>query len=106
MYYSLKSSKMMTLSLCVECSCCPPLEASHNAQVGRADLEDMPGAESSARLPLLASAFDDYVHINHTEVEPPEEPLPDADLKRQEHLKALRQQVPTPSLPPNTTANL
>ena len=84
----------------------PDPEVSHYAQVGRADLEDMPGAESSARLPLLASACDDYVHIKHTEVEPPEEPLPDADLKRQEHLKALRQQAPTPSLPLNTTANL
>jgi hypothetical protein len=39
---------------------------------------------------LTASLSDDYVHI---EVEPPEEPLPETDLKRQQHLKLLRQQV-------------
>jgi hypothetical protein len=39
---------------------------------------------------LTASLTDDYVHI---EVEPPEEPLPETDLKRQQHLKLLRQQV-------------
>jgi hypothetical protein len=39
---------------------------------------------------LTASLTDDYVHI---EVEPPEEPLPETDLKRQQHLKLLRQQA-------------
>lgn len=41
-------------------------------------------------LPMLASLSDDYVHI---EVEPPEEPIPETDLKRQQHLKLLRQQL-------------
>jgi hypothetical protein len=82
-------SRLMTLSLCVECSYCPPFEVSHYAQVGHDDLEDM-------------SPSDEYVHVM-----PPEEELPEADLKRQEHLIALRQQAPTPpSLPLNTTANL
>ena len=41
-------------------------------------------------LPMLASLSDDYVHI---EVEPPEEPIPETDMKRQQHLKLLRQQL-------------
>jgi hypothetical protein len=39
---------------------------------------------------VVLSLDDEYVHI---EVEPPEEPLPDSDAKRQQHLKQLRQQV-------------
>lgn len=38
---------------------------------------------------VVASFGDDYVHI---EVEPPEEPIPENHLSRQQHLKCLRRQ--------------
>ena len=62
------------------------ITVSHYVQVGESDLQDMPGRPFS----LIASLSDDYVHI---EVEPPEEPIPESDFKRQQHLKLLRQQV-------------
>jgi hypothetical protein len=55
-------------------------------QVEESDLHDMPDRPLS----LIASLSDDYVHI---EVEPPQEPIPDTDLKRQQHLKLLREQL-------------
>jgi hypothetical protein len=66
----------------------PLASLSHYPQVEESDLHDMPACDRPSA--LTASLTDDYVHI---EVEPPEEPLPETDLKRQQHLKLLRQQA-------------
>lgn len=58
------------------------LWVSQHSQVEESDLQDMPASVSA---PLIASSSDDYVHI---EVEPPEGPLPETDLKHQQHMKA------------------
>jgi hypothetical protein len=60
---------------------------SQYSQVQESDFHDMLAPSS---LSLMSSLADDYVHI---EIEPPEEPLSEVDLKRQQHLKLLRQQV-------------
>ena len=66
----------------------PLASLSHYPQVEESDLHDMPACDRPSA--LTASLTDDYVHI---EVEPPEETLPETDLKRQQHLKLLRQQA-------------
>jgi len=55
----------------------PSLGVSQQSQVEESDLLDISS-------PLIASVSDDYVHI---EVEPPEGPLPETDLKLQQQMK-------------------